>query len=771
MRWNSPAWSVPVLFALALALLLPAAPRAEKVLVRIQRKAPIQFEQLSRLGVEILAVTREGTIDVAADERQVQSILALGYPASVVPFSDIARTAAALDANLGLYHTYAELDSTIHAWETAYPAICKVYEIGTSIEARTIFAVKISDNVATDETDETEVLYFGNLHARELMSVEMPLLFAGYLLENYGSDPEITAHVDGKEIFFIPMSNPDGHVYVQQNHSGGSSSWWRKNRRVNANLTIGVDLNRNFGYEWGYDNEGSSPTPSSEVYRGTAGFSEPETQVIRDFVNGREFTMWLSYHSYGELLLYPWGYDALNTPHHKVFAALGDSLTAFNDYLAGNTASGAIYVTNGDSDDWGYGEQTSKDLIFAFTAEVNTYSEGGFGPADTMIEPTFEKNLAMNMGILTYADNPYRVLGPTRPTMYAIADPYYPVHTVEWSSNVADDPNPAVSYNVERCLNPSFVTDQAEVASSDWSFDGFTLGTTRYSGTYAYYSGQGNGIYNTLTTDRPQLVTAATDTFTFWASYSIEDNWDYAYVDVSTDFGETWAPIPGNITTATNPNGTNRGYGITGSSATWVKAIFPLTAYVGDEILLRIAYVTDSAVSEHGIDVDVLAPVPTCASVTIVASAVTDTSLLVVPDVIGTYQYRVEARDAESQSSGWSGSASIEITTVSDSRSPLSFQSRLDRNYPNPFNPSTTIPYGVGGLALGGAPQRVTLRIYSVTGELIATIVDAELSPGTYEATWDGRRATGGAAASGVYFARLVVGSHEALTRKLVLLK
>ena len=161
----------------------------------------------------------------------------------------------------------------------------------------------------------------------------------------------VTNMVDTREIYFIPMVNPDGHVYVEQNHAGPWTTWWRKNRRDNGNGTIGVDINRNYGYQWGYDNLGSSPLTSSQIYRGGSAFSEPETQAIRDFCIARNFSVGFSYHSYGELLLYGWGYIYDYTPDHDVFLAMGDSLISSNGYFAGNPAMGAIYVTNGDTDD------------------------------------------------------------------------------------------------------------------------------------------------------------------------------------------------------------------------------------------------------------------------------------------------------------------------------------------------------------------------------------------------------------------------------------
>ncbi len=767
---------LPRIAGLALAVcllsqLIPVAATARKSLARIPAKSPNQVRNLIERNIEILAINKDGIIDALVDEKQRKYVLSLPYPVSVFPFDEMDRAAAELDANLGLYHTLAEMVTEITAWESNYPAICDVFTIGTSVEGRPIYAIKISDNVTLDETGETELLYMGNHHARELMSVEIPLMFAEHLLTNYGTDPVVTAHIDGKEIFFVPMVNPDGHVYVESNHVGDSGSWWRKNRRDNGDGTLGVDLNRNYGFEWGYDDIGSSPTTSAPTYRGSGPFSEPETQVIRDFTNTREFTICLSYHSYGELLIYPWGYIAENTVDHRTFLKLGELLTETNGYRAGNSASDILYVVNGDTDDWAYGEQATKNKIFAFTPEVNSRAEGGFGPPDSLIGPTYALNFQMNMRVLEYADNPHGVLGPFRPEMYAVADPYHPIHTINWSDNQPGDFNPAVLYDVERCLNPTIVQDQCESLSSEWQFAGFTLGPDFYNGAHGYYSGMGDNMEHSITTARPYIVDAASDTFYFWTSYDIETDWDYAYVEISEDFGESWTTVAGNLTTPYDPYGNNRGDGMTGATVGWTQGVFPLTAWLGQELLLRISYVTDAAVMEHGIDVDVISPVPVCQSVDIIATGVADTTLLVVPDQVGDFRYRVQGYDAQSDESGWSGSQDISVTSVTDATAPLTFKSRLGQNYPNPFNPVTLIPYAVGGAASGGPAQGVTLRIYDIAGRLVSTLVDEQKAPGIYEAQWHGTSSAGTAVASGVYFYRLTIGGKSVETRKLVLLK
>jgi len=241
------------------------------------------------------------------------------------------------------------------------------------------------------------VLYMGLHHAREIITPEIILHWMNFLLRNYGKSNLVTYLVDNRQIWLVPIVNPDGHNYVFT-----VDSYWRKNRRDNGDGSFGVDLNRNYSYMWGYDNIGSSPIPRSDTYRGTGPFSEPEAQAIRDFVEGHHFTLALSYHSYGNLFLYPWGYIRENTPDHSTFVSISEVAVSRNGYEHGNPASGAIYITNGDTDDWLYGEQTSKNKVFGFTPEVGEE----FHPPESKIPELILENLFPNIVIALISGMP-----------------------------------------------------------------------------------------------------------------------------------------------------------------------------------------------------------------------------------------------------------------------------------------------------------------------------------------------------------------------------
>ena len=212
------------------------------------------------------------------------------------------------DGTMGLHHTYDEMQAHINSMESQFPNLVQISEIGTSVEGRTIFAVKISDNVAEDESDSEGVVYYDAItHAREPMGLETVLFYMWSLLENYNSDDELTYLVNNREMYFVPIVNPDGYVYNQTTNPNGGG-FWRKNRSTNANGCFGVDLNRNFGHEWG-NNQGASNDPCSNTYHGPTPFSEPETQAVRDFTEMIQPSSAFSCHTYSDVFLCPNGYN------------------------------------------------------------------------------------------------------------------------------------------------------------------------------------------------------------------------------------------------------------------------------------------------------------------------------------------------------------------------------------------------------------------------------------------------------------------------------
>jgi len=293
--------------------------------------------------------------------------------------------------SMGGFYTYQEIQNKLDEMYNDYPdLITAKFSIGTSTEGRDLWAVKISDNPNVDE-NEPRVYFDALIHAREAASMSTLFYFMYYLLENYGTDPEVTYLVDNREIYCVPCFNPDGYEYNRINSPNGGGMW-RKNRRNSGGGNYGVDLNRNFGYAWGYDNSGSSPDPSSETYRGPSAFSEPETQIVRDFTIGKNIKTYINLHTYSNVIIYPWGYIDSETPDSLTYREFAGDMSAFNGYDYGYSGDMLGYNSNGTARDWMYGEQSVKNKIYGYVFEIGSSSDG-FWPSQSRIYPLAQENL------------------------------------------------------------------------------------------------------------------------------------------------------------------------------------------------------------------------------------------------------------------------------------------------------------------------------------------------------------------------------------------
>ncbi len=287
----------------------------------------------------------------------------------------------------------AELDSMYALYPNIISERKPISEDTLSWEGRELWWLKISDNPDVDE-DEPELLYTSLHHAREVISLQQQIFYMWYLLENYESDPEIKYLVDNTEMYFVPIINADGFQYnCTTNPDGGGM--WRKNRRDNNDGSFGVDPNRNYGYNWGLNDQGSSPNPTDATYRGPAPFSEPEIKNMRDLCNAHDFRITLNYHSHGNLLLSPWGYTAELPVDSTLLLDFSKLMVRENNYTYG-PGSTTIYPTNGASDDWMYGEQTTKDKIFSYTPEVGGSSDGHWAVMQRII-PLCQEQMWQNI--------------------------------------------------------------------------------------------------------------------------------------------------------------------------------------------------------------------------------------------------------------------------------------------------------------------------------------------------------------------------------------
>jgi hypothetical protein len=363
-----------------------------------------------------------GALNITATPEEIEKIEALGlrperqegmahsHDEDVSPLDFPAA-----DSN---YHNFAEMTAVINQAVADHPNILRKTVIGRSYENREMVALKISDNVGTDEA-EPEVLFTHHQHAREHLTVEMALYILNEFTDKYGTDTRVTNLVNSREIWIIPDLNPDGGEWDIRT---GSYAGWRKNRQPNAGSSnVGTDLNRNWPYQWGCCG-GSSGSTSSETYRGPSAGSAPEVQNVMNFVRSRivggvqQIKTNIDFHTYSELVLWPFGYTYNNTApgmtqqDYNTFATLGQQMAATNGYTPEQASD--LYITDGSIDDWLWGDQK----IYAYTFEMYPGSGGGlsgFYPPDEVIARETARNRNALLLLLDYSDCPPRIIGAT----------------------------------------------------------------------------------------------------------------------------------------------------------------------------------------------------------------------------------------------------------------------------------------------------------------------------------------------------------------------
>ena len=303
--------------------------------------------------------------------------------------------------SMGGFFTYNEMLFHLDNMASKYPNLITLkQEIGSfrTHENRPIYYVKISDNPNVNEHgSESQVLYNAIHHAREPMSMSQLIFYMYYLLENYGIDDQVTHIVNNLELFFVPCINPDGYIYNETIAPSGGGLW-RKNRRDNGDGTFGVDLNRNYGYDFAKDDVGS--VTSSDIYRGPSAFSEPETQAIKYLCENNDFKLTLNYHSFSNLLLIPDEFveDSIR------YLNFAEAITYNNKYTVGTGMSTLGYSANGGSNPWMYKERTTKTKQYAFTPEVGK-DDDGFWPTSSRIIPLAQENIEANINMALLASN------------------------------------------------------------------------------------------------------------------------------------------------------------------------------------------------------------------------------------------------------------------------------------------------------------------------------------------------------------------------------
>ncbi|WP_338695384.1 M14 family zinc carboxypeptidase [Streptomyces sp. Q6] len=335
-----------------------------------------------------------------------------------------ARVKAAGDGVFRPYSGAGGLKEEILRTGQEHPDLTKVVSIGKTLQGKDILAVKVSKGAKkVKDGAKPSVLYMSNQHAREWITPEMTRRLMHHYIDNYSKDARVKKLVDSTELWFVLSANPDGYDWT---FDAAGNRQWRKNMRdINGDGKYttgdGVDLNRNFAYKWGYDDEGSSPSPASQTYRGASPNSEPETKALDAFEKRVGFDYAINYHSAAELLLYGVGWQvATPTPDDVLYKALAG--TPENSAIPGYhpQVSSELYTTNGEAD----GHAANVNGVAMFTPEMSTCQTASnvdpndaWNPADCasiftfpddekLIQAEFAKNIPFALSVAESASHP-----------------------------------------------------------------------------------------------------------------------------------------------------------------------------------------------------------------------------------------------------------------------------------------------------------------------------------------------------------------------------
>lgn len=647
------------------------------------RQTPYKFKILSH---DIVAELR-GKNHRYLQERAGSESSRLPFEETGSVVSDIIKTPDAFEvkATLGGYYSFAQMVTAMNELVAAYPGIASMTSIGKTAGNRDIWVIKISDHVGDDE-NEPEVLFVGLQHAREAIGGSSMIFFMQYLCEQYALDTRVKDLVDNREIFIIPCMNPDGWEYnrTQQPNGGGQ---WRKNRNGS-----GVDLNRNWGVDWGncsspiVGDPGScgSSNPNDGTYYGPNAFSELETQHIRQFTLSRRLVAMIDQHAYGPYYSLPFGRPSLATNvmaarDAKFYTWVPAAMGKYNGMRAGNSPESVGYEVAGGVKDWmlkGEVGVGTKGKVYGMTGE------GGYGTASLTgtFWPPMEQIIRLCKGMiyqnlqLLYAagthidltdlsdvvlnDNtgnlsfralrvglgnlPVTVSLMPLENIQSVGSPvtiasaelpnYYDSHTSSisytLSSGIKNGQRIRFVWKVEEGgltfydtitkfyhANPALlnvVNDNMNTGSAgdNWTINsgwGYSASGTGYGGVGRAFTESPSGNYpgsanRTAMWKNPVNLSDATAAhLSFWVRHRIENFRDRLQVQVSVNgTGGPWVALKGNITIqepgtleGSNINGAPS---ITGIREEWVRAMFDLEPYIGNnEVYFRFQFTSDAS--------------------------------------------------------------------------------------------------------------------------------------------------------------------------------
>jgi len=813
-----------VIFCLIMIIILSTLKSEEKFVIRFNEPDNEIVEEFTSEHYEVASYKPGIYLDLLVNNRIYEELINRGFDLEITQTETQLRQNMIAGRDLEGYRTYNDMLSELEQLEIDYPDLCKLYDIGDSRGKEysdagnqnyddyyhDIWALKLSDNVTIEE-DEPGVIYLGEHHGRETISLEMNMAIIYYLIDNYGEDPDITYNVNNTEIWFIPLVNPNGHkIVTDEDHI-----FWRKNIRDNDengyitpataydNSPDGVDPNRNYGFQWGY--VGTSSNCSRWNYNGPYAWSEPENQAVKELLDAHDFVAGITYHSYGEFICSPLGYSkSIITPDHVALEELMDGMAS----LTGYTAYAGIQLSPimGLLEDYAYGTNGT----FLYTIELATV----WIPAANQVESICEQNIDAALLLLD------RVNHSTLTGHITDADNGEPIQAEVFIEGIDD----IGVYRAPYTSNEMYGTYYRLLTDGDYNVTFSAYGYSSQSFNNINIHGSGitlldvslvpetaqfevtgfvtdavnglpieNAVVEIINCDIASVVTDPS------GEYILADVYPYDFeFEVYTNDYFVFAEV---INVSPNNNTVNIDlYSVNDESfeneeleefwqfegnTEWI--IDDETAYAG-----MFSVRNGTCYSDH--------------------YSVLKTTLCLELDSVISFYYRVSSeynydffrfQIDEILQDEWSGNISdwgfasypvsagmhtLEWSYIKDEsvsvgsdcawidnisflgsgvfveNNSISSKNELHSNYPNPFNPTTMINYSINN------NSKISLNIYNIKGQKVKSLVDEIIESGYHTVTWNGKDDNNKSVSSGIYLYKLKTDNFEK-TKKMILLK
>ncbi|MCS7258506.1 MAG: M14 family zinc carboxypeptidase [candidate division WOR-3 bacterium] len=712
----------------------------------------IQRVDFKYTNIEIVGVSPREWYELLVPEEDYFKILSSGLR-HVITIDDLEAQKEALR---GQYRSLDSVNLFLRNLAQNFSNICVLDSLGRSYENRMMYGIKISDNPTLDEENiEPGVFICGLHHSREWATIEVCLFFADSILRAYNSNPNIQNLINNHQIWIFPVINPDGYVYDYPQQRS-----WRKNRQPFSGA-IGTDINRNYlgacdtnryGF-WGALASGaqSSHYPSSETFMGAFGASSPEIKNVTNFFRQHNINVSLSFHSYSELVLWPWGFLNIPTPDNALYTRVGNTMASLINKLNGGTYTPgqipSLYIVSSGSDDWiyGYNKFVKGNPCLAYTIEVGTQ----FYQPTSQLDQICRENFKAIYYLTTFSDSvrvlvkPY-VAPPELVVPETVSSNTFVIHWQPKNANY----NQPTQWEVEELREYNVFTDDFESMNNAWITRGFVLSTRRaYSGTKSMYSDSANNISNYIRTRYPYYVRPG-DSLTFWCWYNLERNYDVAVVEVSYDTRE-WFQL---------------GPRLTDTATSWRRLAYSLDEYVGKSIYIQFRVMTDGSVLRNGFYIDDVYPVPFFNSSHIVSSTVADTFLAITVNAPGVYWYRVKGYNT---ANGWGEYSTVKPVTIIGStiteNSPTINNLIQLKVTPNIFINELAIEYYLSEML------DIKLSVYNSAGQEVLKLRAGKYLPGQYQILWNKSTLTDFKLSPGIYFIKLET-KEKSITKRVVVL-